>query len=93
MDKLDIYRAGHDINNFSLAGVSSYSARKNQAPVPSGVQIADIAGCSMRACYIYYGKLILKWGGHSFRWWYSNVAEISSTIIGGFSKWRIKQIL
>lgn len=42
-------RAGHDINYLSLAGVTSYSYRKNQIPVPSGVQVADIAGGSMPA--------------------------------------------
>ncbi|MFJ7973411.1 CaiB/BaiF CoA transferase family protein [Psychrobacillus sp. NPDC096389] len=42
-------RAGHDINYLSLAGVTSYSYRKNQIPVPPGVQVADIAGGSMPA--------------------------------------------
>lgn len=42
-------RAGHDINYLSLAGVTSYSFRKDQNPVPAGVQIADIAGGSMPA--------------------------------------------
>ncbi|MCZ2257711.1 CaiB/BaiF CoA transferase family protein [Sporosarcina sp. G11-34] len=42
-------QAGHDINYLSLAGVSSYSFRKDQAPVPAGVQVADIAGGSMPA--------------------------------------------
>lgn len=42
-------RAGHDINYLSLAGVTSYSYRKDQIPVPAGVQVADIAGGSMPA--------------------------------------------
>ena len=42
-------QAGHDINYLSLAGVSSYSFRKDQIPVPAGVQVADIAGGSMPA--------------------------------------------
>ena len=42
-------RAGHDNNYLSLSGVSSYSFRKNQAPVPAGIQIADLAGGSMPA--------------------------------------------
>lgn len=42
-------QAGHDINYLALAGVSSYSFRKDQIPVPAGVQIADIAGGSMPA--------------------------------------------
>ncbi|WP_042355634.1 CaiB/BaiF CoA transferase family protein [Bacillus rubiinfantis] len=42
-------RAGHDINYLSLAGAASYSARKNQAPIPAGIQVADLAGGSMPA--------------------------------------------
>ncbi|SDO24459.1 Crotonobetainyl-CoA:carnitine CoA-transferase CaiB [Psychrobacillus sp. OK028] len=42
-------QAGHDINYLSLAGVSSYSFRKGQTPVPAGVQVADLAGGSMPA--------------------------------------------
>lgn len=42
-------RAGHDINYLALAGVSDYSRRKGEAPVPSGVQIADVAGGSHHA--------------------------------------------
>lgn len=42
-------RAGHDINYLSIAGVASYSRRKNQLPVPTGIQVADLAGGSMPA--------------------------------------------
>lgn len=42
-------RAGHDINYLSIAGVASYSARKNEPPVPAGIQVADLAGGSMPA--------------------------------------------
>lgn len=42
-------RAGHDINYLSIGGVAGYSSRKNQAPVPSGIQVADLAGGSMPA--------------------------------------------
>lgn len=42
-------RAGHDNNYLSLAGVASYSSRKNQPPVPAGIQMADLAGGSMPA--------------------------------------------
>ncbi|WP_250658747.1 CaiB/BaiF CoA transferase family protein [Alkalimarinus coralli] len=42
-------RAGHDINYLSLAGVSSYSGRKEQGPPPLGVQVADVAGGSHHA--------------------------------------------
>lgn len=42
-------RGGHDINYLSIAGVASYSSRKNQAPIPAGTQVADIAGGSMPA--------------------------------------------
>jgi alpha-methylacyl-CoA racemase len=40
-------RAGHDNNYLSLAGIQDYSRRKAQAPVPAGIQIADVAGGSM----------------------------------------------
>jgi len=42
-------RAGHDINYLSLAGVSSYSGRKEQSPPPLGIQVADVAGGSHHA--------------------------------------------
>ncbi|WP_339184160.1 CaiB/BaiF CoA-transferase family protein [Oceanobacillus sp. FSL W7-1293] len=42
-------KAGHDINYLALSGAASYSARKNQAPVPAGFQAADIGGGSMPA--------------------------------------------
>lgn len=42
-------RPGHDINYLSIAGISSYSSKKNQPPVPSGIQVADLAGGSMPA--------------------------------------------
>ena len=42
-------RAGHDINYLAIAGAASYSSRKNQAPVPAGIQVADLAGGSMPA--------------------------------------------
>jgi len=40
-------RAGHDNNYLALAGIQDYSRRKNQAPVPAGIQIADVAGGAM----------------------------------------------
>ncbi len=40
------YRAGHDLNYMSISGISNYSRRKNELPVPLGVQIADVAGGS-----------------------------------------------
>ncbi len=40
-------RAGHDLNYLAIAGISSYSKRKEQAPVPQGIQIADVAGGSL----------------------------------------------
>ncbi|NHC41997.1 CoA transferase [Bacillus sp. MM2020_1] len=42
-------KAGHDINYLALSGAASYSSRKNEAPVPAGIQVADIAGGSMPA--------------------------------------------
>ncbi|MCP4413172.1 MAG: CoA transferase [Gammaproteobacteria bacterium] len=40
-------RAGHDINYLAIAGIPDHSRREGSAPVPSGIQIADIAGGSM----------------------------------------------
>jgi alpha-methylacyl-CoA racemase len=40
-------RAGHDLNYLAIAGISSYSRRKEQSPTPQGIQIADIAGGSL----------------------------------------------
>ncbi|MEH7402095.1 CaiB/BaiF CoA-transferase family protein [Gottfriedia acidiceleris] len=42
-------RAGHDNNYLSLTGVLSYSTRKNERPVPMGIQIADQVGGSLHA--------------------------------------------
>lgn len=42
-------KAGHDLNYLAIAGISSYSKRKDQAPVPQGIQIADVAGGSLHA--------------------------------------------
>ncbi|MTD31934.1 hypothetical protein GIW82_12940 [Planomicrobium sp. YIM 101495] len=42
-------KAGHDINHLALSGSASYSTRKNERPVPAGIQIADIAGGSQPA--------------------------------------------
>ncbi|MFE8073235.1 CaiB/BaiF CoA-transferase family protein [Marinobacteraceae bacterium S3BR75-40.1] len=42
-------RAGHDINYLSLAGVASYSGRREQGPPPLGIQVADVAGGSHHA--------------------------------------------
>ncbi|MEX6502662.1 CaiB/BaiF CoA transferase family protein [Pseudomonas zhanjiangensis] len=40
-------RAGHDINYLALAGVASYTGRRDSGPLPLGVQLADIAGGSL----------------------------------------------
>ena len=40
-------RAGHDNNYLAIAGVASYSSRKNEVPVPAGIQVADLAGGSL----------------------------------------------
>jgi crotonobetainyl-CoA:carnitine CoA-transferase CaiB-like acyl-CoA transferase len=44
-----INRAGHDINFLALSGIASYTGRKGQAPLPVGVQVADIGGGSYNA--------------------------------------------
>ena len=37
-------RAGHDINYLALAGLASYTGRRDTGPLPLGIQAADIAG-------------------------------------------------
>lgn len=40
-------RAGHDLNYLALAGVASYTGRRESGPLPLGVQLADIGGGSL----------------------------------------------
>ena len=40
-------RAGHDINYLALAGLASYTGRRETGPLPLGIQAADIAGGSL----------------------------------------------
>jgi alpha-methylacyl-CoA racemase len=40
-------RAGHDINYLALAGLASYTGRRESGPLPLGFQAADIAGGSL----------------------------------------------
>ncbi|MBC2657274.1 CoA transferase [Pseudomonas sp. MSSRFD41] len=40
-------RAGHDINYLALAGLASQTGRRQQGPLPLGIQVADIAGGSL----------------------------------------------
>lgn len=40
-------RAGHDINYLALAGLASQTGRRDQGPLPLGIQTADIAGGSL----------------------------------------------
>jgi len=42
-------RAGHDINYLALAGVASYTGRRDSGPLPLGVQLADVGGGSLHA--------------------------------------------
>lgn len=42
-------RAGHDINYLALSGISSYTGRKTDGPLPPGFQLADVAGGSHHA--------------------------------------------
>lgn len=42
-------RSGHDNNYLSLAGINGYSGRKQERPVPMGIQIADLAGGSLHS--------------------------------------------
>jgi crotonobetainyl-CoA:carnitine CoA-transferase CaiB-like acyl-CoA transferase len=43
-------RAGHDINYMALAGIESFSGRKETGPVLGGVQVADLGGGSKNLC-------------------------------------------
>ncbi|MFJ7145609.1 CaiB/BaiF CoA transferase family protein [Pseudomonas protegens] len=40
-------RAGHDINYLALSGLASQTGRRDQGPLPLGIQAADIAGGSL----------------------------------------------
>ncbi|WP_445940381.1 CaiB/BaiF CoA transferase family protein, partial [Pseudomonas sp.] len=40
-------RAGHDISYLALAGIASYTWRRDTGPLPLGIQAADIAGGSL----------------------------------------------
>lgn len=40
-------RAGHDINYLALAGVASYTGRRDSGPLPLGIQLADVGGGSL----------------------------------------------
>lgn len=40
-------RAGHDINYLALTGLASQTGRRDQGPLPLGIQAADIAGGSL----------------------------------------------
>ena len=42
-------RAGHDLNYLSIAGLSSYTGRDREGPLPLAAQFADIAGGSHQA--------------------------------------------
>jgi crotonobetainyl-CoA:carnitine CoA-transferase CaiB-like acyl-CoA transferase len=60
-------RAGHDLNYMAVAGMSSYTGRTGEAPLPLGAQYADIAGGSHHAVMgippKYKGKVafVAKW--------------------------------
>ena len=53
-------RAGHDINYLALSGLADYSRRKGQAPVPLGMQVADIAGGSHQAVMAVLSAVIQR---------------------------------
>lgn len=40
-------RAGHDLNYLAIAGLASYTGRRDSGPLPLGIQAADIAGGSL----------------------------------------------
>jgi alpha-methylacyl-CoA racemase len=42
-------RAGHDLNYLALSGIASHTGRRDQGPLPLGVQVADVGGGSYNA--------------------------------------------
>lgn len=53
-------RAGHDINYLALSGLADYSRRKGVAPVPQGMQVADLAGGSHQAVMAILAAVIQR---------------------------------
>lgn len=53
-------RAGHDINYLALSGLADYSRRQGQAPVPLGLQVADLAGGSHQAVMAILAAVIQR---------------------------------
>lgn len=53
-------RAGHDINYLALSGIADYSRRRGQAPVPFGVQVADVAGGAHHAVMAILAAIIKR---------------------------------
>lgn len=53
-------RAGHDINYLALSGLADYSRRKGEAPVPQGMQVADLAGGSHQAVMAILAAVIQR---------------------------------
>jgi len=51
------HRAGHDLNYLALSGLSSYSRRAKQPPVPLGMQVADVAGGSLHSVIVILAAL------------------------------------
>ncbi len=56
-------RAGHDLNYMAVAGMSSYTGRAGEAPLPLGAQYADIAGGSHHAVMGIMAALLARQGG------------------------------
>lgn len=53
-------RAGHDLNYLALSGLADYSRRKGDAPVPQGMQVADLAGGSHQAVMAVLAAVIQR---------------------------------
>ena len=53
-------RAGHDLNYLALSGLADYSRRKGEAPVPQGMQVADLAGGSHQAVMAVLAAVIQR---------------------------------
>src|SRR5207237_3428373 len=51
-------RAGHDLNYMAIAGALSMNARRDEAPHPLAVQVADIGGGRQGAALAILGSLL-----------------------------------
>jgi len=60
--------AGHDINYVATAGALGLNGARGQAPVPLGVQVADIGGGGLQPAVAILGALVGVLRGGEGRW-------------------------